>query len=106
LAAAVNAFYLRPRMVEEADEGRSTDELQRRMTVAVRVELALGLAVLFAAAILVLYPTGRQIRDSEAFASASTSAVVGVEVVQPAPSGDVAVDFTVTPGTSGFNSFR
>jgi putative copper export protein len=106
LAAGTNAFYLRPRMVEEADEGRPTDELQRRMTAAVRVELALGIAVLFAAAILVLYPTGRQIRDAEAFAAASTSAIVGVEVIQPAPSGDLAVDFTVTPGTSGFNSFR
>jgi copper transport protein len=106
LAAAVNAFYLRPRIVEQADEGKPTDDLQRRMTLAVRVELALGIAVLFAAAVLVLYPTSRQTRDAEAFEKASTSAVVGYEVVQPAPNGDLAVDFTVTPGTSGFNSFR
>lgn len=106
LAAAVNAFYLRPRMVADADEGLPTDDLQRRMTLAVRVELALGVCVLLAAAILVLYPTGRQIRDAEAFEAASTSAIVGVEVVQPAPSGELAVDFTVTPGTAGPNSFR
>jgi copper transport protein len=106
LAAAVNAFYLRPRMVEDSDEGLPTEELRRRMTIAVRVELGLGLAVLLAAAVLVLYPTGRQIRDAEAFASASTSAIVGVEVIQPAPTGDLAVDFTVSPGTTGFNSFR
>ena len=106
IAAAINAFYLRPRMVEDSDEGLPTDSLHRRMTIAVRVELVLGVAVLLAAAILVLYPTGRQIRDAEAFEKASTSAIVGVEVVQPAPSGDLAVDFTVTPGTAGFNSFR
>lgn len=105
-AAAVNAFFLRPRMVEEADEGHPTDDLQRRMTAAVRVELALGVAVLLAAAALVLYPTGRQVRDAEAFAAASASAVVGVEVIQPAPSGEMAVNLTVSPGTSGFNSFR
>jgi putative copper export protein len=106
LAAAVNAFFLRPRIVEDSDEGLPTDDLCRRMTLAVRLEFALGVAVLLAAAILVLYPTGRQIRDAEAFEKASTSAIVGVEVVQPAPSGNLAVDFTVTPGTAGFNSFR
>lgn len=106
LAAAVNAFYLRPRLVEESDEGLPTDALRRRMAIAVRVELVLGLAVLMAAAVLVLYPTGRQIRDAQAFEKQSTSAVVGYEITQPAPSGDLAVDFTVTPGTAGFNSFR
>jgi copper transport protein len=106
LAGAVNAFYLRPHMVRDSDEGLPTDELRRRMSIAVRVELGLGVAVLLAAAILVLYPTGRQVRDAQAFEKASTEAIVGYEVVQPAPSGDLAVDFTVTPGTAGFNSFR
>ncbi len=106
LAAAANAFYLRPRLVDESDEGNPSDDLRRRMTTAVRVELVLGVAVLCAAAILVLYPTARQVRDAQAFAKASTSAVVGYEVTQPTNSGDLEVDFTVTPNTAGFNSFR
>jgi putative copper export protein len=106
LAAAANAFYLRPRLVDESDEGNPADDLRRRMTTAVRVELVLGVAVLCAAAILVLYPTARQVRDAQAFAKASTSAVVGYEVTQPTNSGDLEVDFTVTPNTAGFNSFR
>ena len=108
LAAAVNAFYLRPRIVEEADEGRPADDLRRRMSVAVRVELLLGVAVLCAAAVLVLYPTSRQIRDAEAFEKASTSAVVGFEEQQPTGAGatDIAVDLTVSPNAPGQNSFR
>jgi copper transport protein len=106
LAAAASAFYLRPRLVDESDEGNPADDLRRRMTTAVRVELALGVAVLCAAAILVLYPTARQVRDAQAFEKASTSAVVGYEVTQPTNSGDLEVDFTVTPNTAGFNSFR
>lgn len=106
LAAAANAFYLRPRMVQRADAGEGTDELRRRMGIAVRVELGLGLAVLLAAAILVLYPTSQQIRQTQAFAAASTQAIVGYEVTQPTNDGAMAVDFTVTPGTAGFNSFR
>ncbi len=106
LAAAANAFYLRPRIVDESDEGNPADDLRRRMTLAVRVELALGVAVLCAAAVLVLYPTARQVRDAQAFEQASTSAVVGYEVTQPTNNGDVLVDFTVSPNTAGFNSFR
>ncbi len=106
LAAAANAFYLRPRIVDEADEGKPADELRRRMTLAVRIELALGIAVLCAAAVLVLYPTSRQERDAEAFQQASTSAVVGYEITQPTNSNDLLVDFTVSPNTAGFNSFR
>jgi copper transport protein len=108
LAAAVNAFYLRPRIVEEADEGRPADDLRRRMNVAVRVELLLGVAVFCAAAVLVLYPTSRQIRDAESFEKASTSAVVGFEEQQPTGSSatDIAIDFTVSPDTVGDNSFR
>ncbi|MEO8456852.1 MAG: DUF4149 domain-containing protein [Chloroflexota bacterium] len=109
LAAAVNAFYLRPRIVEEADEGRPADDLRHRMNIAVRIELALGVAVLCAAAILVLYPTARQIRDAEAFEKASTSAIVGFEEVQPTTLNgqpDVQIDLTVSPNTIGQNSFR
>jgi putative copper export protein/methionine-rich copper-binding protein CopC/mono/diheme cytochrome c family protein len=108
LVAAVNAFYLRPRIVEEADEGRPADDLRRRMSSIVRVELALGLVVLFVAAVLVLYPTSRQVRDAEAFEKQSTSAVVGFEEQQPTGSGDtdIAVDLTVSPDTAGQNSFR
>jgi copper transport protein len=106
LAAAANAFYLRPRIVDQSDEGNPADDLRRRMTTAVRVELVLGIAVLCAAAVLVLYPTARQVRDAQAFEQASTSAVVGYEVTQPTNTNDLLVDFTVSPNTAGFNSFR
>lgn len=109
LAAAVNAFYLRPRIVEESDEGRPADYLRRRMNVAIRIELLLGVAVLCAAAVLVLYPTSRQIRDSEAFEKASTSAIVGYEETQPTGSGGptgVEITLSVSPNTVGQNSFR
>lgn len=108
LAAATNAFYLRPRIVEESDEGRPADDLRRRMNVAIRIELLLGAAVLCAAAVLVLYPTSRQIRDAEAFEKASTSAIVGFEEQQPTGGGptDIAIDLTVSPNAPGQNSFR
>jgi copper transport protein len=106
LAAAANAFYLRPRLVDESDEGNPADDLRRRMTTAVRVELALGIAVLCAAAILVLYPTARQVRDAQAFEKASTSAVVGYEQRQPSADGNLLIDFTASPNSVGQNSFR
>lgn len=108
VAAATNAFYLRPRIVEESDEGRPADDLRRRMNAAVRVELLLGVAVLCAAAVLVLYPTSRQIREAEAFEKASTSAIVGFEEQQPTGGGptDIAIDLTVSPNAPGQNSFR
>jgi copper transport protein len=109
LAAATNAFYLRPRIVEESDEGRPADDLRRRMNVAIRVELVLGIAVLCAAAVLVLYPTSRQVRDVEAFQKASTSAIVGYEETQPTGSGgptDLEITLSVSPNTVGQNSFR
>jgi copper transport protein len=102
--AAGNAFYLRPRIEEAAYEGDPADALRRRMSFAVRVELLLGLAVLFAAAILVLYPTSRVVRDAQAFEKSNTSAVVGYEEIQPA--GDLAIDFTASPNSAGQNSFR
>lgn len=104
LVAGVNALYLRPRIEDASFEGDPADALRRRMSIAVRAELLLGVAVLCAAAILVLYPTSRVVRDAEAFEKASTSAIVGYEQLQPA--NDLIIDFTASPNTAGQNSFR
>ncbi len=105
LAGAVNAFYLRPRIVVESLEGGDTGNLRRRLFAAVRVEFALALAVLLAAAVLILHPTARQLDQAEQAGSSSGAAVVGYEEVQPTPEG-VIINLAISPNAVGQNSFR
>ncbi len=102
VVAAVNAFYLRPRLVQEG--GQSAERLSRRLSLVLRAEIGLGLAVLVAAAVLVQYPTSRQDRDAEANIQTSAQAVVGFEDIQPA--GDVSVNLSIAPNVVGTDSFR
>ncbi len=99
--AGINAFYLRPRLTGE-DAG--AERLSRRLSLVLRAEIGLALAVLVAAAVLVQYPTSRQDRAAEANVQTSTQAVVGFEDIQPA--GDVSVNLSVAPNVVGTNSFR
>lgn len=104
--AGLNAFYLRPRTIEEADEERPHEDLRRHLALAIRVEVALALAVIFFAAILIQYPTARQIDEAEANAAAAakTQAVIGYEVIQPA--GDIQINLSISPNSVGQNSYR
>jgi mono/diheme cytochrome c family protein len=103
--AAVNAFYLRPRIVEDSLDGEPTGDLRRRLSTAVRVELALAFAVLLAAAVLILHPTARQLDQAELATATSGAAVVGYEEVQPTPAG-VIINLAISPNAVGQNSFR
>lgn len=100
--AGVNAVYLRPRLVEEERERAA--RLSRRLSLVLRAEIGLAVAVLVAAAVLVQYPTARQDRAAEANVQTSAQAVTGHEESQPA--GDVSVDLSVAPYVVGTNSFR
>lgn len=96
--AGVNAFFLRTRAVEDGSGGGA-----RRLTAVTRIEIALGLAVLLAAAVLIQYPTSRQERDAEANAQ-TTQAVVGYDQLQDI--GAAQVNLTISPKAVGNNSFR
>ena len=103
--AGLNAFLLRPRALDEADEGGVSETTRRYLSLAVWAEMGLAVAVLLAAAVLIQYPTARQLDQVEAFESQQgAQAVVGFEEIQPA--GDVLVNLTVSPATVGQNSFR
>ena len=100
--AGLNALYLRERVIDEPDEPRIRQLLRR----AVWAEAALGIAVIFAAAVLFSYPTSRQAEDAERAAqeAANTRAVVGYDEIQPA--GGLDINLTISPNSPGFNSFR
>jgi putative copper export protein len=100
--AGLNAFFLRPRLLGDLEEGLPTGDLRKRLNTSVRIELALGAAVLFAAAVLILHPTSRQLDQVETVADGA-QAVVGYEQVQPA--GDVPINSLFHPNTEGQNSF-
>ncbi|MDO8612293.1 MAG: CopD family protein [Dehalococcoidia bacterium] len=106
--AGVNAFYLRPRIVDEEDDDQVTPSAtRRRLRYTVLAEIALALAVLFMAAVLIQHTTARQIDEVEETRAAQqqgAQAVVGYESIQPA--GDLQVNLTVSPNTPGQNSFR
>lgn len=102
--AGLNAFILRPRLLADLEDGLPADEVRQRMRNAVRVELAIGVAVLFTAAVLILHPTSRQLEQAEEVAGQETEAVVGYEQVQPAQ--DLLINLTVSPNVVGQNSFR
>jgi copper transport protein len=102
--AGLNAFILRPRLLADLEDGLPADDVRQRMRNAVRVELAIGVAVLFTAAVLILHPTSRQLDQAEAVAGQETEAVVGYEQVQPAQ--DLLINLTVSPNVVGQNSFR
>jgi copper transport protein len=101
--AGANAFFLRPRLLDDIEDGLPTEDTQRRLSTSVKVEVGLAVAVLLAASILVLQPTPRY---TEAVQPEATSgqAVIGFEEVQPA--GNILVNLTVSPSTEGQNSFR
>jgi copper transport protein len=99
--AGVNAFHLRPRLV---DDETGADSLRRRLSIMVRVEIGLAVAVVLAAALLIQYPTSKQERAAEINVQQSTQAVVGYEETQPA--GDLLVNLSISPNTVGTNSFR
>ena len=63
LVAALNAFYLRPRLTSRSstvDEQTPAPRAGALLIRTVRVEIALAVVVLLVAAALVQYPTGRQ----------------------------------------------
>jgi mono/diheme cytochrome c family protein len=70
------------------------------------VEVALAFAVILIAAVLIQYPTARQIDEAEANAAeaARTQAVIGYEQIQPA--GDLQINLSISPNSVGQNSFR
>lgn len=107
LVAAANAFYLRERSVEEADDSSpDANRLRGFMRRAVWIEAALGITVLLAASFLFQYPTARQSVDAKeaAAAAANTQAVVGYDETQP--SSDLLINLTISPNAPGNNSFR
>jgi copper transport protein len=106
IVAAANALYLRERAMDEPDSGEYGGRIHRWLRRAVWAEAALGIVVMFTAAILFQYPTSRQSEDAAQAAeeAASTQAVVGYEETQPA--GDLLINLTISPNAPGNNSFR
>ena len=106
--AGVNAFYLRPRIVDAEDgDVAAIAPLRQRLRLMVIAEIALALSVLFMAAVLIQHTTSRQIdqvEENRATQQQGAQAVVGYESIQPA--GDLQVNLTVSPNTPGQNSFR
>jgi len=99
--AGTNAFILRPQVID--DESRS-EKLQRRLSMLVRVEIALGVGVLLIAAVLVQYPTPRFEVAAQENVETSAQSVVVYENIQPA--GDVSVSLGITPNAVGTNSYQ
>ncbi len=106
VVAAANALYLRERAIDEPDSNEYGAGIHGWLRRAVWAEAALGIAVMFAAAILFQYPTSRQAEEAAQAAeeAASTQAVVGYEETQPA--GDLDVNLTISPNAPGNNSLR
>jgi mono/diheme cytochrome c family protein len=104
--AGLNAFYLRPRTIEEVDEERPHEDLRKRLALSIRLEVGVALVVMLMAAVLIQYPTARQVSDAEANAAeaARTQAVIGYEESQPAD--DLLVTLSISPNSVGQNSFR
>lgn len=102
--AGVNAFYLRPRAVDEAEEGDASSGTVRALRITVMLEIALAFGVVLAAAALIQHTTARQAEQVEEAAADGPQAVVGFEEIQPAR--DIDVNLTVSPGNVGQNSFR
>jgi copper transport protein len=105
LVAAVNAFYLRPRLTASTAsvDTPAAPKLREQLWRMVRVEIGLAIVVLFVAAALVQYPTARQQRAVEANVETSTEAAASFDSVQPA--GDVDVQLSISPNQVGTNSF-
>ncbi|RLC58934.1 MAG: hypothetical protein DRI30_01750 [Chloroflexi bacterium] len=106
IVAGANALYLRERAIEEPDTTEYGARIHHWLRRAVWAEAALGVVVMFAAAILFQYPTSRQAEDAAQAAEEAekTQAVVGYEETQPA--GDLLINLTISPSAPGNNSFR
>lgn len=102
--AGINAIYLRPRALDEAEEGFVSRRTIRLMRWTVAAEIALAFVVVLVAALLIQNTTARQEEQLEATAQEGPQAVVGFEEIQPA--GDVLVNLTISPNNVGQNSFR
>jgi len=104
--AGVNALYLRERAIEDPDSSEYGARIHHWLRRTVWAEAALGIVVMFAAAILFQYPTSRQAEEASQAAeeAARTQAVVGYEETQPA--GDLDINLTISPNAPGNNSFR
>jgi copper transport protein len=105
--AAVNAFYLRPQIVEGVAERTPAAGARRRLGGTVWAEVAVGATVLLAAAALIQHTTARQldqVEETQLAQQGEARAVVGFEDIQPA--GDLQINLTVSPNTPGQNSFR
>ena len=100
---ALNAYLLRPRLVEEAEAGgrRSLDalgEVEARLARTVRWELAVALGVLLAVAVLVqLTPTRGRLAAPAQAAGKYTETLKG---------GDISATLVVDPNEPGINTFE
>jgi copper transport protein len=105
LVAAVNAFYLRPRLTASSASGTepaSASKARALLWRMIRIEIGLAILVLLVAAALVQYPTARQQRAAEANVETSSEAA-GFDAIQPA--GNIDVQLSITPNQVGTNSF-
>jgi copper transport protein len=105
LVAAVNAFYLRPRIdAPRTVAGPAADASMRtQLWRIIRIEIGLAILVLLVTAALVQYPTSRQQRSAEANVAASAGAAPSFDAIQTA--GDVDVQLSISPNQVGTNSF-
>ncbi len=105
LVAAVNAFYLRPRLTADDASASAVTAPRPRALLwrMVRIEIGLAIVVLFVAAALVQYPTSRQQRSAEANVETSTQEAASFDAIQPA--GDVDVQLSISPNQVGTNAF-
>jgi copper transport protein len=106
---ALNAFILRPRLIEAAGEsaGKGLDaaaRLERRLYRTVGVEAVLAVLVILATGFLLILPPTRGVLASN---RVSTPQANGSSVYQnKAVAGDLAIQLTVTPNKVGDNQFR
>jgi copper transport protein len=109
LAAAVNAFVLRPRFEEAAEEDgaaalAAAERIERRLQRTVVIEAGLAVAVLLSVGLLLIAPPSRDLATQAAQASAPAS---GSSVYNnTATAGDLNIQLTVDPNKVGLNTYR
>ena len=102
-AAGANAFLLRPKAL---DEPAPPGEWSRRLSRMIRVELALAIVVLGAAAVLIQYPTSRVVEDAKEAEQAQDVPQVVIGFDERAEVDGFQVSLTISPNAVGTNSYR
>jgi copper transport protein len=109
VVAGLNAFLLRPRLLDAA-EGPSNalaeaDRLQRRLRASVAAEAGLAALVLLVVGMLLIFPPSRDLAGQTPQAAAAAASGSSV-YTNNAVAGDLSIQLTVDPNKVGLNTYR